>query len=54
MSKNNKQEPHTENDLGPVDKQNKNSEITRLYQWKRRQYNFEDDYNLDEEQVAPI
>ena len=25
MSKNNKQEPHTENDLGPVDKQNKNA-----------------------------
>jgi len=51
----NKQEPHTENEdgLGPVDKMTK-SELTRFYEWKRRIYNFENDYNLEEDQVAPI
>ena len=30
------------------------SELTKLYKWKEKYYKFEDDYNLEEEQVAPI
>ena len=29
-------------------------ELTKLYKWKEKYYKFEDDYNLEEEQVAPI
>ena len=30
------------------------SELTKLYKWKERYYKYEDDYNLEEDQVAPI
>ena len=29
-------------------------EYAKLYKWKERYYKYEDDYNITEEQVAPI
>ena len=31
-----------------------NKQDAKLYKWKERYYKYEDDYNITEEQVAPI
>ena len=56
-----KQETHTEISEEDYEKygqeylyQDEKSELTKLYKWKEKYYKFEDDYNLEEDQVAPI
>ena len=56
-----KQETHTEISEEDYEKygqeylyQDEKSELTKLYKWKERFYKYEDDYNLTDEQVAPI
>ena len=55
----NKEERHTEiseedyeNYVNSYDESTR--EYAKLYKWKERYYKYEDDYNITEEQVAPI
>ena len=57
----NKEERHTEISEEDYEKygeeylyQDEKSELTKLYKWKERFYKYEDDFNLTDEQVAPI
>ena len=57
----NKEERHTEISEEDYEKygqeylyQDEKSELTKLYKWKERFYKYEEDYNLTDEQVAPI
>ena len=61
MAKEGKEETHTEISEEDYEKygqeylyQDEKSELTKLYKWKERFYKYEDDYNLEEDQVAPI
>ena len=61
MAKEGKEETHTEISEEDYEKygqeylyQDEKSELTKLYKWKEKYYKFEDDYNLEEDQVAPI
>ena len=56
-----KQERHTEITEEDYEKygqeylyHDEKSELTKLYKWKERFYKYEDDYNLTDDQVAPI
>jgi len=56
-----KQERHTEITEEDYEKygqeylyHDEKSELTKLYKWKEKYYKYEDDYNLTDEQVAPI
>ena len=56
-----KEERHTEISEEDYEKygqeylyQDEKSELTKLYKWKERFYKYEEDYNLTDEQVAPI
>ena len=61
MTKSKKEEIHTEISEEDYEKygkeylyHNEKSELTKLYKWKERFYKYEEDYNLTDEQVAPI
>ena len=61
MAKEGKEETHTEISEEDYEKygqeylyQDEKSELTKLYKWKERFYKYEEDYNLTDEQVAPI